>query len=146
MTLTVELVLVAAILGLCLGFLSGRLTAPGNKSKKKGQSFPIAIQTPESLPADLEERIRALINDGHKIGALKELRDSTELGLEEAKHIIDSMATSIRTDNQTHTLGTVRNLIRNGKKAEALKLYRESSGMSLKEAKEAIDKMEKEFG
>ncbi len=142
MTMTVEPILVVGITGFGIGFLLGRLT----NAEKGSQSGPIAVQKPGRLPADVEERVRALVDNGHKIGALKELRDSTDLGLEEAKNIVDSMATSLPTNNNGDKMGTVRDLIRNGNKIEALKLYRESSGMSLKEAKEAIDKMEREFG
>jgi ribosomal protein L7/L12 len=140
--MTLGLILLAGIIGCGIGYLLSRLT----NSKKKSQSIPIAVQKSGSIPADVKERVQALVDDGHKIGALKELRDSTDLGLEEAKNIVDSMATSLPINNNADKMGTVRDLLRSGNKMEALELYREFSGMNLKESEEAIDKLEKEFG
>ena len=147
MTTTIEIVVVAAIAGFVVGFLLSKLKGSRKKSSENHpQKKSAPIQKIQSLPADVKERVQALVDRGHKIGAIKELRDATGLGLEEAKDVIDSMATSLPTSNNLDAIAQVRDLIRSGKKTEALDLYRESSGMSLKEAEEAIDKMEKEFG
>ncbi len=146
MTIAVELILMGMLVGFTVGFLLGRWINSGNKTGKKSPSIPIVLQKPTPLPADVEQRVQALIDDGHKMGALKELRDSTDLEFKKAKNIVDSMVTSTPANTNTDKIGTVRDLIRSGHKIEALKLYRESSGMSLEEAEEAIDKMEKEFG
>ena len=144
--MTIEFILIGTTIGLGAGFLLGQLTSSKNKSAKSLPSVPIAVQKPKPLPADIEALVQRLVDDGHKIGALKGLRDSTDLGLEEAKSIIDSMNTPMSTNNNVDKLGTIRDLIRSGNKIEALKLYRESSGMNLKEATAAIDEMEREFG
>lgn len=145
MKITLALILILAagvIAALVAGFILGRLS----KSRKKPQNVAATAQKVTRLPADLEKRIQALIDDGHKIGALKEICDSMDIELEEAKTIIDTMQPSIPADKKTDKLGAVRFLIRNGQKDEALNLYRESSDMPLKEAEEVIAKLEKEFG
>jgi len=144
--MAIELILLGAVVIFVIGFLLGRLITSRNKSEKKPQNIPTTVQKSASLPKDVEMRVQALIDNGHKIGALKELRDSTDLELEQAKSIVESMAISVPTTDNPDKLGTVRDLIRSGNKIEALRLYRESSGMNLAEATEAIDKMEKEFG
>jgi len=151
MTMTIVLILAIAIVAVGLGFLLGRVTRDAKKSARQSQSVPTGVGKVEgkagNLPADLKERVQALIDDGHRYGAVKELEDAAGLELKEAKNIVDAMVPSLppNVDN-ADKLGMVRDLVRSGNKDEALQLYRASSGLSLKEAEEAIDKLEKEFG
>ena len=97
---------------------------------------------PNSLPADVLEALE----QNNVIEAIKRLRQTTGLGLKQAKDMIDAhqrgtkMAVAI-----AQRLGplppTVIDALQRGNKIEAIKLLRESDGLGLKEAKDAIDAM-----
>ncbi len=149
MTQTIALFIAVAILVFAIGFFLGRLTRKRNNSGNSLTNKPLdSVVSPKlaHIPSDLESRAKVLVEDGHKIGALKELRDSTDLKLEEAKKIVDYMDAATPSVNNAEKLGEVRDLIRSGKKDAALKLYREFSGLTLNESVQAIDTLEKEFG
>ncbi len=145
MTITL-IIIVTAMAALAIGFLLGRFNSSQIKAVNKKQKSPLPFQPPVSIPTDVKERVQKLVDDGHKIGAVKELHDATGIDLEEAKDIVDSMADSVHVSNNEKATSQARYLVRNGQKDEALELYRQASGMPLKEAKEVIDKMEKDFG
>src|SRR5271156_3353367 len=71
-----------------VGFLLSRATTSKDSFRKE----PMRIQMLGTVPEDVEMRVRLLIDRGHKIDALKELRQATGLGLKQAKDIVDSMA------------------------------------------------------
>jgi len=148
--------LIVAIASFVVGFLLGRSTASGSGFRRE----PMRIQMLGTVPEDVEMRVRLLIDRGHKIEALKELRQATGLGLKQAKDIVDSMASGnslleISSQGTSSTnvkyqvpvgygadaMDEVKKLLRNGKKIEAIKLYRQVSGLGLKEAKDEIDRM-----
>jgi ribosomal protein L7/L12 len=94
------------------------------------------------------ERIADLIEQGRKIEAIKLLRESTGIGLAEAKAQIEQLSAEAaehampaeRPGLDTPGLPEdVLALARGGRKIEAIKLLREQSGLGLKEAKERIE-------
>jgi len=94
------------------------------------------------------ERIAELIERGRKIEAIELLRESTGIGLAEAKAQIEQLSAEAaehampaeRAGLDTPGLPEdVLALARGGRKIEAIKLLRERSGLGLKEAKERVE-------
>ena len=105
---------------------------------------------------NIEEAIREFRVGGHKIAAIKMVREACGIGLKEAKEIVDSWfdgkeiplppiikqcAPPNRTVNPAakEPSEEVRALYRQGKKIQAIKLYREETGVGLKEAKDMVE-------
>jgi len=97
------------------------------------------------LPADVLDALRR----GDTIEAIKLLRQSTGLGLKEAKDVIDEHlqghAVSIDSIAPQGMLPTsVLDAVHRGNKIEAIKLLRAHSGLGLKEAKDAVDAVQQQ--
>lgn len=97
--------------------------------------------------ADYTDEIAELIRQGRKIEAIKLLRESTGIGLKDAKDYVEQlMAGTVPEIVHEPTLESdglppdVLFLLRSGEKIEAIKLLRERTGLSLKEAKERVDR------
>lgn len=100
------------------------------------------------------KRIAELIQQGRKIEAIKLLRDTTGLGLKQAKEEIERRSSEMSDQASPPDLShpgsgsglgqiskEVEDLARAGKKIEAIKLLRERTGMGLKEAKEQVEEL-----
>jgi len=95
------------------------------------------------LPANVLEALQR----GDTIGAIKLLRQSSGLGLKEAKDIIDLhvsgnpvfIAPAAPVDSLP---APVRDALSKGNKIEAIRLLREQTGLGLKEAKDAVEAFE----
>jgi hypothetical protein len=86
----VDYVLMIAFGSLALGFLIGRGTASRSRADSRPNPNPIRIAAP--ITQEVEAQVKAILDDGRKIEALKALRNATNLGLKEAKDIVDAMA------------------------------------------------------
>lgn len=98
-----------------------------------------------------EAGVRKLLAAGDKIGAIKQYRELTGLGLKESKDAVDAMeagrtvpasaapAKSPGLDPATDP--EIRRLVAGGELIEAIKRYRTLSGAGLKEAKDAVEGM-----
>jgi ribosomal protein L7/L12 len=98
--------------------------------------------------------IRALVQEGSVIQAVKEFREATGSGLAEAKAAVDQIRDSLAkgTHDLPHLerahiaddgrLSEVRAALATGNKIGAIKLYREVAGVGLKEAKDAVEAMD----
>lgn len=89
-------------------------------------------------PSPLPEDVRLALGQGNKIEAIRLLRESTGLGLAEAKQAVEAGALPERglTDAQVHDLSAeVTAALAQGKTVQAIKLLRESQGLSLQQAK-----------
>jgi ribosomal protein L7/L12 len=99
--------------------------------------------------ADAPQQIAELIRQGKKSEAIKLLRDTTGLGLREAKEEIERISSELAgqqplplhaMDSGMHEVSQeVLALAHEGKKIEAIKLLREQTGLGLKESKEKVD-------
>ncbi len=94
----------------------------------------------DSLPANVLDAARR----GNTIEAIKLLRESTGLGLKEAKDAIDAYARGNSLPAATSASAvpipaSVAEALRRGNKIEAIKLLREQAGLGLKEAKDAVE-------
>jgi len=97
-----------------------------------------------------------LVRRGRKIEAIKLLRETTGLGLKEAKDVVDALQVSGGADSETVGNRTVHSdpdaasnlppgvldAVRRGRKIEAIKLLRETTGVGLKEAKDVVDALQ----
>lgn len=109
--------------------------------------------------------IDAYIHSGHKIAALKKVREVTHLGLKESNELTNRLIESAKSRqllwltrgadvrqsgeqsaDKTADLDAIKDLIWRREKIEAIKLYREQHGCGLKEAKEEIDRLSAELG
>lgn len=95
---------------------------------------------PDPLPAD----VLAALQRGGTIEAIKLLRESTGLGLKEAKDIIDRHASGQEVSVSAGVTPAaippdVAALMLQGNKIDAIRLLREQTGMGLKEAKDAVE-------
>lgn len=98
------------------------------------------MTTPFSLPPD----VVAAIQGGRTIEAVKLLRESTGLGLTEAKQAVDHYARSqgmqgTVVDPRTSLPPAAIEAIQNGNKIEAIRLVREHGGLGLKEANDLVE-------
>jgi ribosomal protein L7/L12 len=90
--------------------------------------------------------VKAAIDRGNKIEAIKLLRDATGLGLKEAKDAVKyieaggSLVIAQKIAKETGSEG-IASALQQGNKLEAIRLYREQKGVGLNEAKEAIEAM-----
>lgn len=100
-----------------------------------------------ATPADtLPANVQAAIQQGRTVEAIKLLRESSGLGLKEAKEIIDDYssgnAVSITSpDAALSPPAAMTDALQRGNKIEAIRLLREQTGLGLKEAKEAVEAM-----
>lgn len=118
-------------------------------------SFSPARPAPSvTLDSAQESEIRALIAAGNMIGAIKRMREFAEIGLADAKRVVEDMqqgvATILRPEPVPQpTLAAyasadreVQLALARGNKIEAIKRVRELTGMGLKEAKDVVEALE----
>lgn len=94
----------------------------------------------DQLPAN----VRAALERGSAIEAIRLLRESQGVGLKEAKEMIDrhqsGVTVSISASAQQAALPPeVIAALQQGQKIEAIRLLRESTGLGLKDAKDAVE-------
>jgi len=92
------------------------------------------------LPADVLDALQR----GSPLEAIKLLRESTGVGLKEAKDIIDGYrrGSSVAAPPIGSLPANVVEAMQRGNKIEGIKLLRDQTGLGLKEAKEAVEASE----
>jgi ribosomal protein L7/L12 len=97
------------------------------------------MSTTQQIPTE----VLATWDRGDKIEAIRALRETTGLGLKEAKDALESGAYAVRVPGVPQPHGPVpadaAAALKRGDKIEAIKLMREASGLGLKEAKAAVE-------
>lgn len=96
--------------------------------------------SPEPMPANVLQALQR----GNTVEAIKLLRQTTGLGLKEAKDVIDAYlsGTPMRlevTSSTTQLPASAVEALQRGDKIEAIKRLREQTGLGLKEAKDIVD-------
>lgn len=94
------------------------------------------------IPAGpLSPEVLEALQRGNTVEAIKLLRESSGLGLKEAKDIIDQRLSGHAPAEARpgQFPAPVTEALRRGNKIEAIRLLREHTGMGLKEAKDAVD-------
>ncbi len=97
-----------------------------------------------SLPSDVQDALQR----GDKIEAIRLLRETTGLGLKQAKDVIESGSLEPATASVIGPSAAfppeVIAALHRGRKIEAIKLLRQHAGIGLKDAKDAIDAYQRE--
>jgi ribosomal protein L7/L12 len=94
--------------------------------------------------APLPANVIAALQRGNTIDAIKLLRESSGVGLKEAKdaieqHLRGNSGSVVTAASDGSLPCSVVVAMRRGQKIEAIKLLREQTGLGLKEAKEAVE-------
>ncbi len=119
----------------------------------EGDGAAAEAASPSSGPAagatgdaeGLEEQLAQLLEQGHKIEAIKLYRERTGAGLAEAKKAVEQMQVDVvfaESDIEEQLL----ELLRQGHKIEAIKTYRQRTRSGLKDAKEAVEALAAKHG
>ena len=100
--------------------------------------------------ADLEHQVRALLDDGQKIAAVKLYKDQTGVGLAEAKAAVEALEAGAGPPSPSDTGGDLEaellRLLGRGDKLEAIKVYKDQKGVALIEAKQAVESLAASHG
>ncbi|MDP3701140.1 MAG: ribosomal protein L7/L12 [Hylemonella sp.] len=86
--------------------------------------------------------VLAAWNHGDQMGAIRELRDRTGIGLKEAKEALESGEYTLALPPPQPGAAlppAALAAMASGQKIEAIKLVREATGLGLKEAKDAVE-------
>lgn len=118
---------------------------------RAGRVPPGAAGRTPAAAAPSEAGVRGLLAAGDTIGAIKQYRELTGLGLKEAKDAVEAMAAGRPVPTPGASAKTpgldpaadpeIHRLVATGELIEAIKRYRTLTGAGLKEAKEAIEGM-----
>ncbi|MEQ1773944.1 MAG: ribosomal protein L7/L12 [Burkholderiales bacterium] len=156
MEYTYWLLIVAAVIVFAnlITWLIRRNAAPktftGNVDSGGQTEAPSDRSSSNIAPGNAEEAVRALLNSGHKIDAIKRVREQTGLGLKEAKDLVDAMEQGAPVTLHAHASSSAfhgdldseaRKLATAGHKLEAIKLVREQKNLGLKEAKDYVERL-----
>ncbi|GAB3596170.1 ribosomal protein L7/L12 [Microbacterium tumbae] len=107
---------------------------------------------PAALPAHATAEIDRLVREGQKIAAIKVYKDTTGVGLKEAKDRIDRWQLGAVPSAATHAAPTTNHslsdparreldrLVAGNQRIAAIKVLREQTGLGLKESKDIIDR------
>jgi ribosomal protein L7/L12 len=153
----VILVIIAAAIGL------RRKTSPrdaftGNVESSGKVKHVLARPMSQPAPAaavahtDLESKVRALVRSRKLIEAIKLVREDANIGLKEAKDMVDNIGTGAQSSTSVLASTTFGNahinvddealrLLEAGEKVEAIKFVREHKQLSLKDAKEYVERL-----
>lgn len=117
-------------------------TSPGTTiCRSCGASIP---EHP-TLPADLEQQVRSLLDQGKKIEAVKVYKDRTGFGLKRSKDAVEALQRGCRSpqaaEADTDLEGDVLRLLGQGEKIKAVKLYKDRTDATLFDSKQAVDEI-----
>ncbi len=95
------------------------------------------------MHTSITPEIEAAWRRGHKVEAIKLLRDATGWGLAETKHALeaalDHAGAAPHPATPTHLPAAINAALANGDKLAAVKLLKDATGIGLKEAKDRIE-------
>ena len=117
---------------------------------------PEALRNQEFAQINDLGDIHLLLANNRKIQAIQLMRQRTNLGLKEAKDIVEaiergesidpvyfSQGLSVQTSTAMLDQGELLDLIQRGQKIEAIKRVRQATNLGLKEAKDAVEALER---
>ncbi|MCA9060135.1 MAG: ribosomal protein L7/L12 [Planctomycetaceae bacterium] len=101
----------------------------------------------------LEREIQQLLQSGQKIEAVKRVRESTGMGLAEAKAAVEAIQEGrtptlpVRADVDLEEVERqVVGLLERGSAMEAIKVYRQQTNVGLKDARDAVEQLAGKHG
>jgi ribosomal protein L7/L12 len=125
------------------------LTSTGLKEAKAAVEALEKEGTPLATVSGERDELHRLVQMGKKIEAIKYYRQTTGVGLKEAKAVVENLVTDRNVVIATTPIASrlidpdeLRRLLQTGKKIEAIKYYRQTTGVGLKEAKESVEWVE----
>jgi ribosomal protein L7/L12 len=148
---TATLIIVGVVVLVLIGTAAMMLQRSwGGSLDRAGAAPNVRYHSATDIPDAERAAIRALIDGGNKIAAIKRVRELTGLGLKEAKDYVESWQQTGATPDLIPTMNAspgatmeeVHRLMLQGQKIQAIKVYRELTGVSLKEAKDYVDALE----
>jgi len=148
--LVAAVIIVANVIAWLLRKNSTPKTFTGNVDNSGQVEAPTAYNSSNIEPGSAEVAVRALLDGGNKIEAIKRVREQTGLGLKEAKDLVDAMEQGAPVTLHAHTSSSAfhgdldseaRKLMAAGRKLEAIKLVREQKNLGLKEAKDYVERL-----
>ena len=110
------------------------------------------VLSDETSPgAIVEGQVRQLLADGRKIEAIRIYREATNVGLAEAKHVVEDIERSVspiasNPDDDDDSVPDLLQLLREGNKIEAIKRHRARTGTGLKESKDYVEALAARHG
>ncbi|TDE12255.1 ribosomal protein L7/L12 [Jiangella asiatica] len=150
------IVVVALAASLVLGFVvvivRGRAEAVAGPAVQTTATSPAAaVEHGDSDEADLDASVRRLVGQGHRIQAIKVVRERTRLDLARAKSYVDRIADGASPAQSppsapedrisADAMARVQALAAQGKIIPAVKELRQHTGLGLREAKDLVDRM-----
>jgi ribosomal protein L7/L12 len=148
---TVTLIIIGVVVLVLIGTVVMMLQRSWGSSLDRAGAAPnVRYHSAADIPDAERAAIRALIEGGNKIAAIKRVRELTGLGLKEAKDYVESWQQTGAAPDLTVSgdappaagLEEVHRLMLQGQKIQAIKVYRELTGVGLKEAKDYVDALE----
>ena len=101
---------------------------------------------PPAATGMLETELRTLLGAGHKLAAIKRAREVLDLGLAEAKELVEAIergavleVAASASEPAAGLNDELRLLVAQGRKIEAIKRARETLGLGLAEAKDFVE-------
>ncbi len=107
---------------------------------------PPPLARAESLPDELVERLRSLLDNGQKIEAIRVYREATGTGLREAKDAVEALDRPSPEGSDTEFRDELLHFLKQRQPIQAIKLYRDRTGAGLKESKDAVDELARRHG
>ena len=148
---TATLIIVGVVVLVLLGTVAMMLQRSwGGSLDRAGMAPGSQYHSAADIPDAERAAIRALIDGGNKIAAIKRVRELTGLGLKEAKDYVEGWQQTGAAPDLTLSIDAppaadlqeIHRLTLQGQKIQAIKLYRELTGVGLKEAKDYVDALE----
>ncbi|MCG9893000.1 MAG: hypothetical protein MH252_18245 [Thermosynechococcaceae cyanobacterium MS004] len=117
--------------------------------RQKSQTIEKSLAEPSPthpFSSQFEAEIRALIEQGNKIEAIKRVRSLTDLDLQRSRDFVEALATgktapSLRSDIPPELKANLKNLVRQNQKIQAIQQLRNHTGWGLKESKDYVDRL-----
>ncbi len=148
---TTTLIILGVVVLVLIGTVAMMLQRSWGSSLDRAAAAPnVHYHSVTDIPDAERAAIRALIDGGNKIAAIKHVRELTGLGLKEAKDYVESWQQTGAAPELTVSIDAppaggleeVHRLMLQGQKIQAIKVYRELTGVELKEAKDYVDALE----
>ncbi len=147
-----SILLYLALAVIAIGIVIWVLILPKQGQESSNRPKPDSLSTPSSspqvsIPQEVNEHVKTLLQANRTIEAIKIVREATGLGLKEAKDYLDSLNTSKDTlwkdEFRDELQQSVEELIIQGKTIDAIKLVRQKTGLGLKEANGYVNQIKR---
>ncbi len=132
--------------------LNDALTAVDNLQRQLAPDDAVQPQADRGLGGDMltlqGPDVTALLQNGHKLDAIRIYREQTGASLKDATDAIKALESKLDADDDSEVEHNqdVETLLRGGHKLDAIRVYRQQTGASLKDATDEINELAKNLG